>query len=292
MEIKIPAPATLKQENPMKTIVLFHCFIFILALSSQSEMDFSGLYLNELIQLKKVSRNKIEAGKLHAQAMEKHKKKDHRESERLWYLTAKADPAWVEAYFNLACSTAMQGMKPDIAISYLEIALGMDKKKVLPWAKNDPDLASIRGEARYSELMDRYSGASRTIKDTLSIMHEALTGNDLNRFMTIIHGQEGFRLAVTNGKNIDSLYERTHIGTDILAMITRDSYAPVDFTEMGHMNGGDPNVKVLYVQTNYRKDPPGSPMRCESWRDNFYFFKIINGIWYLIKFQSNGNGGC
>ena len=70
---------------------LMFYFVIILISPSQAQVDFSGLYINELIMLKKTAGDKNEAAKLHARAMESHKKKDYKESERLWYLTAKAD---------------------------------------------------------------------------------------------------------------------------------------------------------------------------------------------------------
>ncbi len=71
-----------------------------------------------------------------------------------------------------------------------------------------------------------------------------------------------------------------------------DMYEPGNFTEAPHLSGGDPGLKVIHVMTKCYQDPPGSPMRREGWRDNYYYLKNINGCWFLIKIESNGNGGC
>lgn len=56
-----------------------------------------------------------------------------------------------DALYNLACAYALQGKKDD-ALRALEeaVASGFDVRWHLA---NDPDLASIRGEARFQEIL-------------------------------------------------------------------------------------------------------------------------------------------
>lgn len=109
-----------------------------------------------LFQLEKKSGDRDAAMNFHKQALAEHKKKNYKEAEKLWYQAAKADPAWSKAYFNLACSTALQG-SDTLPIEYLKITLKLKPgylKKVL----SDPDLESLREEegSPYWSLVQEY----------------------------------------------------------------------------------------------------------------------------------------
>jgi len=138
----------MRKNCPIALLVL----IFIAAAVSADEMSQSNYWKNELKAMKKISGDRARAQKLHDMAMVAHKKNNFPESERLWHLAAKADPGWADTYFNLACSTAMQG-KRDIAVEYLEIALDLDRNTVLPWAKNDSDMTNLKDNKKYQRLV-------------------------------------------------------------------------------------------------------------------------------------------
>ena len=87
-------------------------------------------------------------------ALGAHKKKNYKESEKLWYKSAKADPSWSKTYFNLACTTALQGKKK-AAVEYLRIALQLNVK-LLKSAQKDSDLKSLKGDKEYKELINGY----------------------------------------------------------------------------------------------------------------------------------------
>jgi len=280
------------REMQVKQLRILSIFIFILFIvPSLVAQNASQAYLDELKNIKKISGNNKVARELHLKAMDNHKKKMYSDSEKLWYRAAKADPGWVEPFFNLACSTALQG-KQEISFEYLEMALNMDKTKVIPWVKNDPDIASLRKYKKYSQLLERYSEKTISLSDAVIILRESLSGKNLNRFKSLIHNGTGLKLDTHGEKNVDGLIDRNKITGDVLNMIISEMYEGGDFSEMPDMSENEPGVKVFYIQTHYHQDPPGSPMRCESWRDNLYHFKNINGSWFLIKIESSGNGGC
>ncbi len=82
-------------------------------------------------------------------------------------MSARIDPTWVEAYFNLACATAMQG-KIEISLAYVEMILKKDRVKVIAWVKNDSDLAALRKESRYMSLVKLYDPQNHWVNEVLN----------------------------------------------------------------------------------------------------------------------------
>jgi len=146
-------------------------FIFVIMTAIAAD-DQSQRFLNELKMLNRIfigpasDEHKAEAKKFHTRAMESHKQKKYLESEKFWYLAAKLDPRWVEPFFNLACSTALQG-KHEVALEYLEIALNMDRNKVVPWARNDSDLAGLKKNAKYIRLVEKFDPKNHWVMELL-----------------------------------------------------------------------------------------------------------------------------
>ena len=157
----------------MKRVKILSIPVFVFMLLTLAAADNqSQAFLDELKMLNRIfvgpasSENQAEAKKLYGQGMESHRQKKYLESEKLWYMAAKADPKWLEPFFNLACSTAMQG-KHEIAIEYLEIALNMDRNRVLPWARNDSDLAGLRKNEKYIRLLEKYDPKNHWVTELL-----------------------------------------------------------------------------------------------------------------------------
>jgi tetratricopeptide (TPR) repeat protein len=255
-------------------------------------------YVQELTFIKKTTGNKHEAQKLHELALDSFKKKKYGKSETLWYLAAKADPGCVDYYYNLARTLLSQG-RYDFSLRYLELALSMDPGNMLQRIKNSSDFALLKKYKIYTDLEKKYSPESDTsipylLKKALSIMHDSISNRDAILLKTIINKRDGLRIVIESGTtHIDNSYDVNTIDISIVDLISQNEmYVSGDFTVIPHMSKGDPGIKVLYLRTRYHIDPPASPMRCESWMDNLYFFKNINGRWFLIKIESEGNGGC
>lgn len=64
---------------------------------------------------------------------------------------------FAKIYFNLACLYALQGKK-DAAFEQLEKLFVADKNLLFHWVEGDADLASLRDDPRYKELMARQAG--------------------------------------------------------------------------------------------------------------------------------------
>jgi hypothetical protein len=85
--------------------------------------------------------------------MKVHAAKAYADSERLWAEAARKDPAWDWPFYNLACSTALQG-RADDAIAYLEMV--RDRKPdpgMLARIETDKDLKSIRTRPEVKALI-------------------------------------------------------------------------------------------------------------------------------------------
>ncbi len=204
----------------LKAIPFFLILLYFLPIAAAADYD-SRAYLNELTALIKITGNAKEGQALHTRAMESHGKKKYEDSEKLWYLAAKADPGWVEAYFNLACSTTLQG-KIIVALGYVELALAMDSAKTLPWVMNDPDLAGLRTYAKYFQLVETYSAKNRASGSNATpggshwiaeVLGKTFTyrfrGPDYTREMEITLKPEG-QMSVT-GESTDSMPSRCRV---------------------------------------------------------------------------------
>ncbi|MCP4133172.1 MAG: hypothetical protein GY754_19550 [bacterium] len=112
-------------------------------------------YLDELKTIKKDKGDRKKAESLHEKALKEHQLANYDISEKYWYQAAKADPAWGQPYFNLACSVASMGSKKP-AIDYLQMALALDSAKLLKPTKNDKELDSIRDTKEYKDLIKKY----------------------------------------------------------------------------------------------------------------------------------------
>ena len=62
-------------------------------------------------------------------------------------------------HFNLACIYALQGKK-DQAFEQLEKLYAVNKKLLYHWVEGDADLASLRDDPRYKEILARQAGNS------------------------------------------------------------------------------------------------------------------------------------
>ena len=106
----------------------------------------------ELKEMARTPGNRAEAQAISARAFSAHQQKKYSESERLWFEAAKKDPSWSTIYFNLACSTALQGRLP-VALEYLKITLSLDATPAMVNAiRSDPDLAALRSSPLFAEL--------------------------------------------------------------------------------------------------------------------------------------------
>jgi tetratricopeptide (TPR) repeat protein len=143
---------------------------------NQCKSDTSTAYLQELKNISKVAGDRSKANQLHKKALDEHKKKNYTESERLWYEAAKSDPAWGKTYFNLACTTALQGKK-EIAVEYLGIALSLDAKNLMKPAENDSDLKSIRNLESYKELIAKWKQDESQCSIELELCVYSYVGN-------------------------------------------------------------------------------------------------------------------
>jgi len=143
---------------------------------NQCKSDTSTAYLQELKNISKDNGDRSKATQLHEKALDEHKKKNYTESERLWYEAAKTDPAWGKTYFNLACTTALQGKK-EIAVEYLGIALSLDAKHMIKPAEKDSDLESIRNLESFKKLIAQWKEDESEYPIELELCVHSYEGN-------------------------------------------------------------------------------------------------------------------
>jgi hypothetical protein len=109
--------------------------------------------IDELRALPRTPGDRARAMALHTEALKVHRAKNFAESERIWADAARADPAWDGPYYNLACSTALQG-RPDDAIAYLEMVRDREPDPGrLRRIETDRDLRSLRARDEYKALL-------------------------------------------------------------------------------------------------------------------------------------------
>lgn len=130
----------------------------------------SQQYYEELKMLQKIHTgygDREKAKSYYSEAMQFHMEKKYRDSERLWYMAAKTDPGWLDPFFQLACSTALQG-KHDIALGYIEITLASDRLKWFKRITADTDLAGIRQNEKYTRLIQQYDPRNHWVTNILN----------------------------------------------------------------------------------------------------------------------------
>jgi len=130
----------------------------------------SQQYYEELKMLQKIHTgygDREKAMSYYSEAMQFHMEKKYRDSERLWYMAAKTDPGWLDPFFQLACSTALQG-KHDIALGYIEITQAKDSLKWFKRITADTDLAGIRQNEKYTRLIQQYDPRNHWVTNILN----------------------------------------------------------------------------------------------------------------------------
>lgn len=116
------------------------------AMTSQTELIF-----NELSLLERSEGDRGQAEKFHALAALRYRIADYSGAEQLWYEAARSDPAWEEAYYNLASMAALQNSS-EIAMSYCLIALKLSEGALLERIDSDINLQVVSSSARFRRI--------------------------------------------------------------------------------------------------------------------------------------------
>jgi hypothetical protein len=103
------------------------------------------------------------ADKLNDGGYERYKKKSYDEANRWWRAALVVRPAAILPRYNLACSLALVGKKPDAIWALQELAHAADAddpkaSNILEKAKSDDDLKSLRGDADFEAALRAATG--------------------------------------------------------------------------------------------------------------------------------------
>ncbi len=110
--------------------------------------------LEEMQTLGTKSGNRRRSARLHSRALRLHKRGRYKEAETIWGDAARADPAWERPFYNLACTTALQGRAGD-ALAYLKMVAKREiDYKRLRKVETDSDLASLRDRPELAETIE------------------------------------------------------------------------------------------------------------------------------------------
>lgn len=210
----------------------------------------------------------------------KHRKKDYCGAIGTWCRAAEADPSFWKSFFNIACAHSLMG-NPDLSIKFIRRSFESDTVSALRSVISDSDLKPIRNHPGYKKLLNEYGG--RECIETFLKLDRSLKKGDFLLFRSLIHGGQGLQI-----QQKKFTYESVNRGK--FDKIRREMYQGGPLS-IGRVEGKGDSLSAS-VTTNYHQDPPGSPMRCESWTDNFFNLKKIGGKWYLYSISSEGNGGC
>ncbi len=217
------------------------------------------------------------SNRLNKLGLAKHRKKDYCGAIGTWCQAAEADPSFWKPFFNIACAHSLTG-NPGLALKFIRRSLISNTIFTLDSLISDSDLKPIRNHPGYEKLLKEYGG--REGIKALVTLGNSLKKGDYRLFRSLIHRERG--IMVQQKK------------------VTYEAFGPEDFQKIkremyrkGPLNiNKERDSLVGNVTTNYKQDPPGSPMRCESWTDNFFELKKTGNSWYLHSVHSEGNGGC
>ncbi len=210
----------------------------------------------------------------------KHRKKDYCGAIATWCRAAEADPSFWKPFFNIACAHSLMG-NPELSIKFIKRSFASDTVSALRSVISDSDLKPIRNHPGYKKVLREYGG--RECIETFLKLDSSLKKGDYRLFRSLIHKGEG--LKIQQKKFTFETFTR-----DEFNKIRREMYQGGPLS-IGGVEGNGDSLSAS-VTTNYRQDPPGSPMRCESWTDNFFTLKKTGEKWYLRSVHSEGNGGC
>ena len=122
----------------------------VLALPLAGETTLST-ELEQLLAQKKISGDRRAAEEANKKGLTLHNAKKFREAEREYINAAGLDPSFGTPYFNIACVRALTG-HGETSLRFLRKALELDPSLLGP-AKNDSDLASVRGLQGYHDIV-------------------------------------------------------------------------------------------------------------------------------------------
>jgi hypothetical protein len=109
--------------------------------------------VDEMRALPVTSGDRTKASAFHKQALKVHATHKYAESEQAWANAARADSSWTWPFYNLACTTAVQG-RPLDALAYLEMMRDRNPDRQMLWrVEHDGELESIRSRPEYEALV-------------------------------------------------------------------------------------------------------------------------------------------
>ncbi len=217
--------------------------------------------------------------RLNVQGLASHKKKNYCEAIGIWCKAAEKDPSFWKPFFNIGCAHSLMG-QADLSIEFIKRSIRADNIATLNSFVYDSDLKPIRSSPEYIKLLNKYGG--REGVEALLALNRSLEKRDYELFRSLIHKQEGLLVA-------EEKFSYETLDESQFLRIRKEMYehGPLTIEERGTRG----SLSAM-VTTNYHQDPPESPMRCESWQDNYFRLKKIGGKWYLYNIHREGNGGC
>jgi hypothetical protein len=212
--------------------------------------------------------------------LSKHRQKDYCGAIGSWCRAAEADPSFWKPFFNIGCAHSLMG-NPGLSVKFIRRSITANSISALRSLIADSDLKPIRNHPAYRKLLEEYGG-KECIRAFLTL-NRALKKGDYRLFRSLIHREKGFK--VQQKKYTPGTFSEAEF-----RKIRKDMYegGPLSIEKQTGADG----LMTATIVTQYYQDPPGSPMRCEGWQNNFYNLQNIGGRWYLHSIRGEGDGGC